>query len=284
MASVREIDYNKVVEAVSELCMTANYDLGEDVAGAVRKAYGTEESPTGKSILKQILENAEISKKERIPICQDTGFAVFFVELGEDVRIVGGTLTDAIREGVKKGYTDGYLRKSIVNDPVLDRKNTGDNTPPIIHYALTGGDGLHITCAPKGGGSENMSEVKMMKPADGIEGIKDFVVERVKKSGGNPCPPVIVGVGIGGTFEQCAFLAKKALIRKLGEDNPDPRFAEAERQLLRRINDLGIGPMGLGGRTTALGVHIETFPCHIASMPVAVNMNCHAARHKSASL
>ncbi len=284
MGCTKEIDYNKVVETVSELCMTANYELGEDVLEMLRKAHETEESPTGKSILGQILENAEISRKERIPMCQDTGFAVFFVELGEDVRIVGGNLTDAIKEGVKKGYTEGYLRKSIVTDPVLTRKNTGDNTPPIIHYELTGGDKLTITCAPKGGGSENMSEVKMMKPADGIEGVKDFVVERVKKSSGNPCPPVVVGVGIGGTFEKCAWLAKKALTRKLREPNPDPRFAEVERELLQRINALGIGPMGLGGRTTALAVHIEAFPCHIASMPVAVNMNCHAARHKSASL
>lgn len=284
MASLREIDYNKVVETVSELCMTANYDLGEDVLSAVRKAYDLEESSTGKSILSQIVKNAEISREERIPICQDTGFAVFFVELGEDVRILGGNLADAIRDGVKKGYKEGYLRKSIVNDPVLDRKNTGDNTPPIIHYEITSGDRLKIICAPKGGGSENMSEVKMMKPADGIEGIKDFVVERVRRSSGNPCPPVIVGVGIGGTFERCALLAKKALIRRLGESNPDSRFAEVERELLKRINDLGIGPMGLGGRTTALGVHIEIFPCHIASMPVAVNLNCHAARHKRVSL
>jgi fumarate hydratase subunit alpha len=281
---MREVRYEKVVEAVSNLCMTANYDLGEDVAEAVRRAYDIEESPTGKSILKQILENADISKQERIPICQDTGFAVFFVELGENVRVAGGAVSDAINEGVKKGYTEGYLRKSIVNDAVLDRKNTGDNTPPVIHWELKSGDALRITCAPKGGGSENMSEVRMMKPADGIEGVKDFVVDRVKRSGGNPCPPVIVGVGIGGTFEKCALLAKKALIRKLGEHNSDPRFADTERELLRRINDLGIGPMGLGGRTTALGVHIETFPCHIASMPVAVNINCHAARHKSVSL
>ncbi len=284
MTSVKEIDYTKVVQTVSELCMTANYDLGEDVVDALKRAYDLEESPTGKSILNQILENAEIGRKERLPICQDTGFAVFFVEVGDDVRIVGGNLTDAIRDGVRKGYTEGYLRKSIVNDPVLDRKNTGDNTPPIIHYDLTSGNELHITCAPKGGGSENMSEVKMMKPADGIKGIKEFVIERVRKSGGNPCPPVIVGVGIGGTFEKCAWLAKKALTRNLGEANPDPRFAEVERELLERINALGIGPMGLGGRTTALGVHIETHPCHIASMPVAVNMNCHAARHKSAVL
>jgi len=282
--AIREIDYNKVLETVSELCMTANYDLGEDVVEALRKAYEHEESPTGRSILDQILKNAEIGHNERIPICQDTGFTVFFVEIGDEVRIVGGNLTDAIRDGVRKGYIEGYLRKSIVNDPVFDRKNTGDNTPPIIHYEHIKGDRLNLICAPKGGGSENMSEVRMMKPADGIEGIKDFVVERVRKSSGNPCPPVIVGVGIGGTFEKCAWLAKKALTRKLGEPNPDSRFAAVERELLERINSLGIGPMGLGGRTTALAVHIETFPCHIASMPVAVNLNCHAARHKSASL
>jgi len=282
--AVKEIQYSKIVETVADLCMTANYDLGEDVVEALQRAYEHEESPTGKSILKQILENAEIGRKERLPICQDTGFAVFFVEVGDEVKIVGGNLADAIREGVKKGYTEGYLRKSIVQDPVFDRKNTGDNTPPIIHCEHTKGNRLDIVCAPKGGGSENMSEVKMMKPADGIEGIKEFIVDRVRRSSGNPCPPVIVGVGIGGTFEKCALLAKKALTRTLGERNPDTRFAEVERELLERINRLGIGPMGLGGRTTALGVHIETHPCHIASMPVAVNLNCHAARHKSASL
>jgi len=284
MGSVREVEYSQVVQTVSELCMTANYDLGADVVEALKNAHAAEESPTGKSIIEQILENAAIAQEERIPICQDTGFAVFFVELGEDLRISGGHLSEAIKEGVKKGYTEGYLRKSIVDDPVLDRKNTGDNTPPIVHYELVPGDGLTITCAPKGGGSENMSEVRMMKPADGIEGIKEFVVERVRKSGGNPCPPVVVGVGIGGTFEKCAFLAKKALIRPVGQSNPDRRFAEVERELLKRINDLGIGPMGLGGRTTALGVAIETHPCHIASMPAAVNLNCHATRHKRASL
>jgi len=217
-----------------------------------------------------------------MPICQDTGFAVFFIEMGEDVRITGGGFEEAIYEGVRQGYREGYLRKSIVDDPLFERKNTKDNTPPIIHLRLVPGDRIKIVFAPKGGGSENMSEVKMMVPADGEEGVKRFVVDRVRRSGGNPCPPVIVGVGIGGTFEHVAYLAKKALLRPVDSHHPDPRFAKLEDEILEEINKLGIGPMGLGGRTTALAVHIETHPCHIASMPVAVNMQCHAARHKEA--
>jgi len=277
---MREIDYELVVNKVKELCMDANYNLGSDVENALKKAYETEESPTGKEVLTQILENAKIAREEKLPMCQDTGFAVFFIELGDEVKINGGILPDAIAEGVRKGYTDGYLRKSIVDDPTIDRKNTKDNTPPIIHLDIVRGDKLKIVCVPKGGGAENMSEVKMMRPADGLEGIKDFVVDRVRRSGGNPCPPVIVGVGIGGTFERCAMLAKKALLRTVGEHNRDPRFAAAEKELLERVNNLGIGPMGLGGRTTALAINIETFPCHLATMPAAVNINCHATRHK----
>lgn len=279
---MREVKAEQITEAVKSLCMEANYSLGEDVVQALKQGLELEESPTGREILELILENARIAKEEQAPICQDTGFAVFFVELGQDVHVVGGDFEEAINEGVRQGYTEGYLRKSIVDDPVLDRKNTGDNTPAVIHTQVVPGDKIRITIATKGGGSENMSEVKMMKAADGIEGVKDFVVDKVKRSGGNPCPPVVVGVGIGGTFEKCAMLAKKALLRTLGQRHPDPRFAEVEAEILRRINDLGIGPMGLGGRVTALDVHVEIYPCHIASMPAAVNMQCHASRHKEA--
>ena len=279
---MREVKADQITEVVKGLCMEANYSLGDDVFQVLEKAVEIEESSTGKEILEMIVKNAYIAKKEQVAICQDTGFAVFFVGLGQEVHIVGGNFEEAINEGVRRGYADGYLRKSIVADPVLDRKNTGDNTPAVIHTQVIPGDKIRIIFAPKGGGSENMSEVKMMKAADGIDGIKDFVVDKVKRSGGNPCPPVIVGVGIGGTFEKCALLAKKALLRPLGQRHPDPRFAAAERDILERANDLGIGPMGLGGRVSVLDVHIEIFPCHIASMPVAVNMQCHASRHKEA--
>jgi fumarate hydratase subunit alpha len=230
--------------------------------------------------LNQLLKNAEIARTEKIPICQDCGFAVVFLEIGEDVH-VKGNIIKAINEGVRKGYTEGFLRKSIVSDPVKG-KNTGDNTPAIVHTMIVPGDKVKITIAPKGGGSENMSEVKMMKPADGIEGVKNFVIDRVQRSSSNPCPPNVIGVGIGGTFEYVAFLAKKALLRDIGQRHPDPFYADVERELLQRINDLGIGPMGLGGRTTSLDVFIEVHPRHIASFPVAVNTNCHAARHKTA--
>ncbi len=277
---MREVDYNTVVETVARLCMEANYFLGEDVINAFKKGLEKEESETGKNILKQLLKNAEIAKTEKIPICQDCGFAVVFLELGEDVHFKGNII-NAINEGVKKGYTDGYLRKSILSDPVKG-KNTGDNTPAIVHTTIVPGDKIKITVAPKGGGSENMSEVKMGKPADGIEGVKSFVIDRVIRSSANPCPPVVVGVGIGGTFEYVAFLAKKALLRDIGQRNPDPFYADVERELLEKINNLGIGPMGLGGRITALDVFIEVHPRHIASFPMAVNTNCHAARHKTA--
>ena len=277
---MREIKAVTITEAVRKLVMDANYFIGNDVADAIRKALKKETSPTAKEILNMILENHNIAREERLPLCQDTGVAVFFVELGQEVHIVGGTYKDAINEGVRRGYIEGYLRKSLVGDPVIERKNTGDNTPAVIHTSIVPGDRLHIISAPKGGGSENMSEVRMMKAADGISGVKDFVVERVRVSGGNPCPPVIVGVGIGGDFEMSAILAKKSLLRNIGQRNPNPKFAEVEVELLQRVNKLGIGPMGLGGRTTALDVFIEYVPCHIASMPVAVNLNCHVARHK----
>ena len=280
---MRELQAKEITSAVKRLCMEANYYLGEDVLNAIKEGLKKEESPLGKDILQQIVENAEIAAKEEVPICQDTGFAVIFVELGQEVRVVNGDFNEAINEGVRQGYTDGYLRKSIVEDPIR-RKNTGDNTPAVIHLEMVPGDKIRIIVAPKGGGSENMSEVKMMKPADGVEGLKRFVVERVEKSGGNPCPPVVVGVGVGGTFEKCAFLAKKALLREVGSKHPDPYYAELEAELLEKINKTGVGPQGLGGRITALAVHIEIHPCHIASYPAAVNLNCHAARHKEITI
>ncbi len=279
---MREVQAHQITEVVKNLCMDANYDLGQDVIDSLKRSLEKEESPTGKEILEMILENADIAREERLPICQDTGFAVLFVELGQDVHIVGGEFEEAINEGVRQGYSQGYLRKSIVDDPVLDRKNTSDNTPAVIHTRVVPGERIRIVFAPKGGGSENMSEVKMMKAADGIEGVKDFVVDKVRRSGGNPCPPVVVGIGIGGTFEKVALLAKQALLRPLGQRHPDARFAAVEEEILERANKLGIGPMGLGGRVSVLDVHVEVFPCHIASLPVAVNMQCHAARHKEA--
>jgi fumarate hydratase subunit alpha len=281
---MKEIEAGRITELVKKLCIDANYNLGEDVRKILDESLRKEESPTGKAILEQIIENADIAKNDSVPMCQDTGFAVIFCDLGQDVHIVGGDYNEAINEGVRQGYTEGYLRKSIVDDPIIERKNTKDNTPAVIHTRIVPGDKLKITVAPKGGGSENMSEVKMMKPADGIEGVKDFVIDKVKRSGGNPCPPIVVGVGLGGTFEICALLAKKALLRPIGENNKDPKWAAVEKELLERVNKLGIGPQGLGGRTTALAVNIEAFPCHIASMPAAVNINCHAARHKEGVL
>jgi fumarate hydratase subunit alpha len=275
---MKTVKYSEIVERVSAMCQDANFDLGDDVVAAIKKFKKTEESPAGIEVLDQILKNQEIARDEKIALCQDTGFAVFFVELGDDVRIEGGLLTDAINEGVRKGYGEGYLRKSICHP--FTRKNTGDNTPAIIHIELVKGAHLKITLAPKGGGSENMSRVMMLKPSDGKEGIKNYIVQRVKESGANPCPPVIVGVGIGGTYEKAALIAKKALLRTIGSSNPDPELDEMEKELLERINKLGIGPQGLGGRTTALAVHIEMHPCHIASLPLAVNINCHSSRHK----
>ncbi len=276
---MREINVQKITEVIKRLCMETNYYLGDDVVEALKKALEVEEAPTGKEIINQILENSYIARKEKVAMCQDTGFTVVFLELGQDVNIIGGNFYEAVNEGVRQGYREGYLRKSIVSDP-LERKNTGDNTPAVIHTKIVPGDKLKIIIAPKGGGSENMSEVKMMAPAQGIQGVEDFVVDKVSRSGGNPCPPVIVGVGIGGTFEKCASLAKQALLRTLGLRNPNPFYADLEKRLLEKINCLGIGPMGLGGRVTALDVFIETFPCHIASLPVAVNLQCHSARHK----
>ncbi|MCR4438930.1 MAG: fumarate hydratase [bacterium] len=278
---MRDVHVNDIVKTVAELCIAANYQLDEDVIESFKRFREKEESPTARAILDQLIENAAIAREGQFPMCQDTGFAVLFVEIGQDVHVVGGDLWAALNEGVRKGYGEGYLRKSIVGDP-LRRVNTKDNTPPVVWTEIVPGDKITITVAPKGGGSENMSEVRMLRPADGLEGVKNFVVDRVSRSGGNPCPPVIVGVGIGGTFEKCAWLAKKALLRPIGQRHPDPFYAEMEVELLERINRLGIGPQGLGGRTTALDVHVEVYPCHIASLPAAVNTQCHAARHKTA--
>jgi len=280
---MREISTQDITKAVKDLCIDANYNLGEDVQEALRKAYQKEESPVGKATLQQIIDNFEIAKQGEFPICQDTGFSVFFVDLGDQICIRDGNLFDAINEGVRQGYKDGYLRKSILADPI-ERKNTGDNTPSVIHLNVVKGDKLKIIIAPKGGGSENMSEVRMMKPSDGVEGVKQFVVDMVKRSGSNPCPPIVVGVGIGGTFEKCAEVAKRALLRTIGSKHPNPFYAQLEAELLEKVNKLGIGPQGFGGTQTALAVFVETYPCHIASFPAAVNINCHAARHKEAVL
>ncbi|MCD4795796.1 MAG: fumarate hydratase [Candidatus Cloacimonetes bacterium] len=279
---MRQIDVKEIIPVIRKLCIDANYYIGEDVIKKIKEFYEKEESETGKEVLSILLENYELSAKEKMPICQDTGVAVVFIELGQDVHLVGGDFVEAINEGVRQGYEDGYLRKSMVDDPIIERKNTKDNTPALIYTDIVPGDKLKITIAPKGGGSENMSEVKMMKAADGIEGVVDFVVDRISRSGGNPCPPIVVGIGLGGNFEQSALLSKKSLLRSLDEKNPDPKWAKVEEEILEKVNNLGIGPQGLGGRTTALGVFILSKPCHIASMPVAVNVQCHAARHKSA--
>jgi len=280
---VREISAKAIAAVVARLSMEANFELERDVLKALRSGLGAEQSPVGKEIFSQLLENAEIARAERMPICQDTGLAVVFVDLGQDAHVTGGALNDAINEGVRRGYTEGYLRKSVLGDP-LKRVNTKDNTPAVIHTRIVPGDRLKLWVVPKGGGSENMSKIAMLKPADGVEGVKKFVVEAVRVASANPCPPIIVGVGIGGSFEQCAMNAKRSLLREIGSRHPDEYYAALEDELFQKVNDTGIGPMGLGGRITALAVHIEAAPCHIASLPVAVNINCHAARHKTAVL
>jgi len=263
--------------------MRANYELGDDVYEALKTALLTEESPLAQEVLAQLIENADIARSEQIPLCQDCGFAVVFLEVGQEIHITGGLLSEAVNRGVARGYTEGYLRKSIVKHP-LDRQNTGDNTPAVIHTEIVAGDRLRIVVAPKGAGSENMSVVRMLKPSDSIEGVKRAVLDTVKAAGANPCPPILVGVGIGGTMEKAALLAKKALLRKVGEHSANQEDAILEKELLNLINSTGIGPGGLGGRTTALAVNVETYPCHIASLPVAVNIQCHAARHKETTL
>lgn len=279
MDKIREIDSKLITETVKKLFIEANTDLGQDVVCALQGALVREESPLGRQVLEKIIDNAEIARREKMPICQDTGLAVLFIEIGQDVHIIGGDLRAAIEEGVRQAYQDGFLRKSVC-DP-LTRKNTQDNTPAIIHIDIVPGDRLKIIAMPKGGGSENMSAAQMLTPAAGSEGIKNFVVEKVKQAGANPCPPIIVGIGIGGSLEEACVLAKKALLRPVGEaNNNDEHLAQMEKDLLDSINKLGIGPGGLGGRITALSVHIEMLPCHIASLPVAVNIQCHVARHK----
>ena len=275
---IREINVKELTENISEMCIQANHYLSPDMDACMKEAVQTEKSELGRKILNQLQENLEIADKEMIPICQDTGMAVVFLKIGQDVHIEGMNLEDAVNEGIRQGYVEGYLRKSVVGDPLL-RENTKDNTPGIIHYEIVPGENIDITVAPKGFGSENMSQVYMLKPADGIDGVKDAVLDAVKLAGPNACPPVVVGVGIGGTFEKCALLAKKALTRDTNVHNSIPYVKEMEEDLLEKINNLGIGPAGLGGRITALAVNIETYPTHIAGLPVAVNMCCHVNRH-----
>lgn len=280
---MKELDLQRVTDEVERMCIEGNYFIEKEVLDKIKEAYAKEESEVGKNILGQIIENDEIAANEQVPMCQDTGIVVVFLEVGTEVRIPGDIYA-AINEGVRRGYEKGYLRKSVVKDP-LDRVNTKDNTPAVIHTTLVpGSDKVKIVVAPKGGGSENMSALRMLKPSDGIEGIKKLVVETIKNAGGNPCPPIIVGVGIGGNFEKSAILAKKAVLRDINDKSSSPINAKLEEELLELINKTGVGPLGLGGRTTALAVKVETYPCHIAALPVAININCHAARHKEVEL
>ncbi len=275
---MREICASRITEAVKRLCIEANCHLPQDMKNCITKSYDEEKWPQAREILERIIENYEIADEKNQPICQDTGMACVFLKIGQDVHVTGD-INEAVNEGVRQGYAEGYLRKSVVRDP-LDRVNTGDNTPAMIYYEIVPGEQIEIMVAPKGFGSENMSQIKMLKPSDGLQGVKDFVVKVVEEAGPNPCPPVVVGVGIGGTFDKAAYLAKKALTRSTEEPNPNPFYAQLEKELLERINQLGIGPQGFGGKTTALAVNIETYPTHIAGLPVAVNINCHVTRHK----
>lgn len=275
---MRTVNVRTITENIKEMCIEANHCLSEDMRGALDKSVNDEESPLGIQILEQLQENLDIAGRDMVPICQDTGMAVVFIKIGQDVHIEGGLLSDAINDGVRRGYTEGFLRKSVVKDPIY-RENTGDNTPAVIHYEIAEGDELDITVAPKGFGSENMSRVFMLKPADGIEGVKEAILTAVRDAGPNACPPMVVGVGIGGTFEKCALLAKKALTRPVNEESPLEYVRELETEMLSKINKLGIGPGGLGGRITAYAVNIETYPTHIAGLPVAVNICCHVNRH-----
>ena len=276
---MREVDVKEITKNIKEMCIEANHYLSKDMKRVFNQAAEAEESPLGRQILDQLKENLDIAGTDMIPICQDTGMAVIFINIGQDVHLTGGNITEAINEGVRKGYDEGFLRKSVVKDPI-DRINTKDNTPAVIYYNLVKGDKVKITLAPKGFGSENMSKIAMLKPADGLEGVKKFILDTVKQAGPNPCPPMVIGVGIGGTFDKAAYLAKKALIRPINERNKNEFYKDLEIELLEKVNKLGIGPQGFGGRTTAIGLNIETYPTHIAGLPVAVNINCHATRHK----
>jgi len=275
---MREITSQEVAQAVETLCISSNCTLREDVWEALEEKLKDEESVTGKEVLEEILENDRLAKEEKLPMCQDTGFTTIFVEMGQDVRVTGGDFYEAINKGVGNGYRKGYFRKSVVGDP-FRRENTGDNTPPWVHIDIVPGDRLKISVMPKGAGSENMSTIKMLSPLEGVQGVKKYVLDWVREKGANACPPLVVGVGIGATFEGVAKLAKKALLRPIGSKNPEPFYSEMEEDLLKEMNNLGLGPQGLGGSTTALAVHIEVYPCHIASLPLAVNLQCHAVRH-----
>ena len=277
---MRIINSNDIAEVVKGMCIKANCHINKDIKSALSNSVKTEKSDISKGVIENLLKNAEIADSKEVPICQDTGMACVFLEIGQDVHIVGGDLSDAVNEGVRRGYDKGYLRKSVVKDPVR-RGNTGDNTPAMIYTEIVPGEQIKITVGPKGFGSENMSAIRMFKPSHGLQGIKDFIIETVETAGPNPCPPMVVGVGIGGTFDKAALLAKKALMRPLDSSNPDPFYAELEDEMLEKINELGIGPQGFGGKTTAIGLNIETMPTHIAGMPCAVNINCHVTRHKT---
>lgn len=280
---MRNIEAAKISEAIAKLAIEANYYLSEDIYDALKKGQQAEDSPLGKEIFCQLVQNADIARNENMPICQDTGMAVVFIDLGQEVHIEGN-LWDAVNAGVVKGYKEGYLRKSVVDDPLFIRKNTGDNTPAILHVNIVPGDKVKITLAPKGFGSENMSAIKMFTPSAGVEGVKKFVVETVTAAGSNPCPPIVIGIGVGGTFEKAAYLAKKALLRPIDQRNANPDYAKLEQELLELVNKTGVGPQGLGGTITALALNIEYFPTHIAGMPVAININCHATRHAEVEL
>jgi len=281
---MKEIEAKEIAKAVAQLCQKANFELGEDVLQAISEARNKEESPLAKDILDKLIENAQIAREERLPLCQDCGTAVIFLWIGQDVHITGGDLNTAVAEGVCQGYTQGYLRKSIVSQPFSSRINTGDNTPPVIHTEIVPGDQFKVTVMPKGSGAENMSRLAMLKPGAGSQGIVDLVVRTVSEAGGNPCPPLIIGLGIGGTAEKAMLLAKEALLRPVGEPNPDPEVAQLEKKTLAEVNALGIGPLGLGGTITALAVHTKMAPTHIASLPVAINLQCHSARHREVVL
>ena len=277
---MREINVSQITDVVERLCIEANTHLPGDVKDAICKCRATEDWDVAKGVLDKIIENYEIADANEVPICQDTGMACVFLEIGQDVHLVGGNLAEAVDEGVRRGYTNGYLRKSVVADPVL-RGNTGDNTPAMLYTEIVPGDQIKITVGPKGFGSENMSQIRMFKPSAGLQGIKDFILEAVETAGPNPCPPMVIGVGIGGTFDKAALLAKKALMRPIDSENPNPFYADLEKEMLEKVNELGIGPQGFGGKTTAIGLNIETMATHIAGMPCAININCHVTRHKS---